>query len=173
MSEHRIEKDSMGEVRVPAKAYYAAQTQPNAGFKTAVQGNQVNVVAPPPKLNPVATKQPPVTKQLAKAQVDRGWQNVPAAQAQQLKQKFAQQAPPPANLPPKPAPVFPAHALGMPLRSIARIVDADRRGRNCHINWNGICFRLHRHCRWMALCGNGLAIGANSSARGTNDGTWL
>jgi hypothetical protein len=86
------------------KVNYAAQTQPNAGFKTAVQGNQVNVVAPPPKLNPVATKQPPVTKQLAKAQVDRGWQNVPAAQAQQLKQKFAQQAPPPANLPPKPAP---------------------------------------------------------------------
>jgi fumarate hydratase class II len=27
MSEHRTEKDSMGEVRVPAKAYYAAQTQ--------------------------------------------------------------------------------------------------------------------------------------------------
>ncbi|MFO0967632.1 MAG: class II fumarate hydratase [Gemmataceae bacterium] len=27
MSEHRIEKDSMGEVKVPAKAYYGAQTQ--------------------------------------------------------------------------------------------------------------------------------------------------
>src|SRR5437868_3404801 len=27
MSEHRTEKDSMGEVRVPAKAYYAAHTQ--------------------------------------------------------------------------------------------------------------------------------------------------
>src|SRR6187549_2704416 len=27
MSEFRIEKDSMGEVRVPAKAYYGAQTQ--------------------------------------------------------------------------------------------------------------------------------------------------
>jgi len=86
------------------KVNYAAQTQPNAGFKTAAQGNQLNVVAPPPKLNPVASKQPAVTKQLGKAQVDRGWQNVPAAQAQQLKQKFAQQAPPPANLPPKPAP---------------------------------------------------------------------
>lgn len=85
------------------KVNYAAQTQPTAGFKTAVQGNQLNVIAPPPKLNPVASKQPALTKQLAKAQVDRGWQNVPAAQAQQLKQKFAQQAPPPANLPPKPA----------------------------------------------------------------------
>src|SRR5437899_1435976 len=27
MSEFRIEKDSMGEVKVPAKAYYSAQTQ--------------------------------------------------------------------------------------------------------------------------------------------------
>ena len=27
MSEFRIEKDTMGEVRVPAKAYYASQTQ--------------------------------------------------------------------------------------------------------------------------------------------------
>ena len=27
MSEFRIEKDSMGEVKVPANAYYAAQTQ--------------------------------------------------------------------------------------------------------------------------------------------------
>ena len=27
MSEHRVEKDSMGEVKVPARAYYASQTQ--------------------------------------------------------------------------------------------------------------------------------------------------
>ena len=27
MSEYRIEKDSMGEVKVPASAYYGAQTQ--------------------------------------------------------------------------------------------------------------------------------------------------
>ncbi|MGA6992943.1 MAG: class II fumarate hydratase, partial [Candidatus Deferrimicrobiaceae bacterium] len=27
MTRHRTEKDSMGEVRVPAKAYYGAQTQ--------------------------------------------------------------------------------------------------------------------------------------------------
>ena len=27
MNEHRIERDSMGEVRVPAQAYYGAQTQ--------------------------------------------------------------------------------------------------------------------------------------------------
>ena len=27
MAEFRIEKDSMGEVRVPAKAYYGAQSQ--------------------------------------------------------------------------------------------------------------------------------------------------
>ena len=27
MTQHRIEKDSMGEVRVPANAYFGAQTQ--------------------------------------------------------------------------------------------------------------------------------------------------
>src|SRR6266702_4644129 len=49
------------------------------------------------------------------------------------------------ELPPKPA--FRAHALGMPRHSIAQIVEADRHGRSCHINWNGICIRLYRHCK--------------------------
>jgi Family of unknown function (DUF6600) len=84
------------------KINYAAQTQRNAGFKTAVQGNQLNVIAPPQKLKPIATAQPTVAKQLGKAQVERGWTNVPPAQAEQLRHKFAQQAPVPQTLPAKP-----------------------------------------------------------------------
>ncbi len=44
MSEHRIEKDSMGEVKVPARAYYAAQTQ------RAVENFPVSGQPLPPKL---------------------------------------------------------------------------------------------------------------------------
>jgi hypothetical protein len=88
------------------KINYAAQTQANAAFKTSAQGNQLNVLAPPPTLKPTANVKPQVTKELGKTQVDRGWRDVPPAQAQQLRQKFAQQTPVPKNLPPKP--VLPA-----------------------------------------------------------------
>src|SRR5271166_5472485 len=64
------------------KINYAAQTQRNAAFKTAAQGNQLNVIAPPQKLKPIATAQPQVAKQLGKAQVERGWQSVPQGQAE-------------------------------------------------------------------------------------------
>jgi hypothetical protein len=50
----------------------------------------------------VATAAPQVSRQLGKAQVNRGWQNIPQAQAQQLQRQFAQQAPAPKNLPAKP-----------------------------------------------------------------------
>ena len=86
------------------KINYAAQTQRNAAFKTAVQGNQLNVIAPPQKLKPIATAQPQVAKQLGKTQVERGWQSVPQGQAEQLRHKFAQQAPVPQTLPAKPVP---------------------------------------------------------------------
>jgi len=80
---------------------YAAQTQRNAAFKTAAQGNQLNVVAPPQKLNTVATMQPRVAKQLGKAQVQRGWQDIQPAQQQQLRQFFTKQAPVPLDPPAK------------------------------------------------------------------------
>jgi hypothetical protein len=81
---------------------YAAQTQANAAFKTSAQGNQLNVVAPPQRLKPVATLKPQVAKELGKAQVDRGWRNVPQTQAQQLREQYTQQTPVPKTLPAKP-----------------------------------------------------------------------
>ncbi len=81
---------------------YAAQTQANAAFNSSVQGNQLNVLAPPARLRPVATAQPQVTRELGKAQINRGWKNVPETQANQLRQQFAQQTPVPKELPPKP-----------------------------------------------------------------------
>jgi hypothetical protein len=84
------------------KINYAAQTQANAAFKTSVQGNQLNVVAPPQRLKPIATVRPQVAKELGKAQVDRGWRNVPEAQTQQFRQQYAQEAPVPKTLPLKP-----------------------------------------------------------------------
>jgi hypothetical protein len=86
------------------KINYAVQKQPNAAFKSGVQGNQLNVIAPPQKLKPVATAEPKVAKQLGRAQVERGWQNVSPAQTQQLRHQFAEKAPVPQTLPPKPVP---------------------------------------------------------------------
>ncbi|MBV9298175.1 MAG: hypothetical protein JO066_04305 [Verrucomicrobia bacterium] len=83
---------------------YAAQTQTNVAFKTSVQGNQLNVIAPPSTLKAVATVKPPVAKELGKAEVDRGWRNVPQAQAQQLREQYTQKSPVPKNLPLKPVP---------------------------------------------------------------------
>ena len=90
--------------RVPNyRINYAAQKHPNSAFKTSIQGNQLNVFAPPQKLKPIFAGQPQGVKQLGKRQVERGWQNVPQEQTQQLRQQFAQQAPVPQTLPPKPA----------------------------------------------------------------------
>jgi hypothetical protein len=82
---------------------YAAQTQSNAAFKTSAQGNQLNVLAPPPTLRASATVKPQVARELGRAQIDRGWKNVPEAQAKTIRQQSAQLAPPPQNLPAKPA----------------------------------------------------------------------
>jgi hypothetical protein len=82
---------------------YAAQTQANAAFKTSAQGNQLNVLAPPPRLRASATVKPQVARELGRTQVDRGWKNVPEAQAKTIRQQSAQLAPPPQNLPAKPA----------------------------------------------------------------------
>jgi hypothetical protein len=84
------------------KINYSAQTQANAAFKTSAEGNQLNVLAPPPRLRASATAKPQVARELGRAQVDRGWKNVPEAQAKTIRQQSAQLAPPPQNLPAKP-----------------------------------------------------------------------
>src|SRR6516225_6258637 len=81
------------------KINYAVPTDPKAKFRAQAQGSQLNVIAPPQKLKAVAKAEPQVAKQLGKAQVDRGWHNVPPNQAQQIRQKFAQEAPVPETLP--------------------------------------------------------------------------
>jgi hypothetical protein len=95
------------------KVNYAAQAQRNAAFKTAVQGNQLNVVAPPQKLKSVAKIQPQGARSLGNAQVQRGWQNVPQTQQQQIRQTLSKQGAVPAGLPQKPvAPAKPQIVQG-------------------------------------------------------------
>jgi hypothetical protein len=98
----QLVQERSGQTLPSYKLNYTAQTQRDAAFKTAVQGNQLNVVGPPHRLKAVATSAPQVSRQLGKPQVNRGWQNVPQNQAQQLRQRFAQEAPAPKNLPAKP-----------------------------------------------------------------------
>jgi hypothetical protein len=84
---------------------YQAQTQPNANFRTVVAGNQLQVVAPAPQLQPRATIRPQAVRQIQHAQVERGWQNIDPAKAQQVKEAFQKNAPPPPKgLPVQPAP---------------------------------------------------------------------
>jgi hypothetical protein len=83
------------------KINYATQVDPKANFRAQPQGNQLNVIAPPQKLKAVAKAEPQAAKQLGKAQIDRGWHNVPSNQAQQIRQKFAQEAQVPKTLPSK------------------------------------------------------------------------
>jgi hypothetical protein len=75
---------------------YVAQRN---GFKTAVNGRQLNVVAPKARLKPVAAKAPTVAKTLTNPQINKGWKNVNAAEAAKLKTHFTQQNPVPHNLP--------------------------------------------------------------------------
>jgi hypothetical protein len=84
---------------------YQQQARPNADFRTVVNGNQVEVVAPPPQLQRGATIAPKDARQLHNTQVERGWQNIDPAKTQQLRQAFQQNAPPvPKALPSQPAP---------------------------------------------------------------------
>jgi hypothetical protein len=77
---------------------YMAQSDPRT-FKTAKNGNQLSIVGPKPNLKPVATKPPNVAKTLTGTKVNKGWNNVNSTQANNLKNKFAQQNPVPGNLP--------------------------------------------------------------------------
>ena len=82
------------------KLHYATQAQGKFGIST--RGNELQVMAPPATLQRNATMQPKVEKQLAKANLDRGWQQIDHAKATELKRTIEKQAPVPANLP-KPA----------------------------------------------------------------------
>src|SRR5262249_6262832 len=79
---------------------YIAQN--NGRFRTAVQGNQLNVVAPSQVLKASASVQPTVARTLGNAQVDKAWQGVSPGQVTALKQQFATQHAVPANLPNNP-----------------------------------------------------------------------
>jgi hypothetical protein len=77
---------------------YMARSDPRT-FKTAKNGNQLSIVGPKPNLKTVATKPPNVAKTLTGTKVNKGWNNVNSTQANNLKNKFAQQNPVPGNLP--------------------------------------------------------------------------
>ena len=79
---------------------YMAQN--NGHYRTAVQGNKLNVVGPAQVLKTSASVHPQVTRTLGNAQVDKGWQGVPPGQVTALKQQFATQHAVPSNLPGNP-----------------------------------------------------------------------
>ena len=78
-------------------------TDPNAHYGQTLQGNQLNVVAPPPVLKPAAVQTPAVQNRIANPVVEKGWQGVKPQDAEKLKQTIAQQNPVPKDLP-KPTP---------------------------------------------------------------------
>jgi probable HAF family extracellular repeat protein len=79
-------------------------TGPNANYGQSLQGNQLNVVAPPPTLKAVATQAPPVQTRIPNPAVEKGWQDVKPADAEKLKKTIAEQNPVPKDLP-KPTPI--------------------------------------------------------------------
>ncbi|HYY31535.1 MAG TPA: DUF6600 domain-containing protein, partial [Chthoniobacterales bacterium] len=78
-------------------------TDPNAKYGQTLQGNQLNVVAPPATLKPQATHGPPVQSRIENPQLQKGWQGVKPQEAALLKKTIAEQNPPPKDLP-KPTP---------------------------------------------------------------------
>src|SRR5271165_1617808 len=78
-------------------------TGPNAKYGQTLQGNQLNVVAPPATLKPQATQAPSVQNRIANPQVEKGWQGVNPQDAEKLRKTIAEQNPPPKDLP-KPTP---------------------------------------------------------------------
>jgi hypothetical protein len=97
------------QAKIPSyKLSYVAENEGRFGINT--RGDQLEVMAPSAKLQRNASIQPQVEKTLGQAQLDRGWQEIDKQKAAQLKQTIEQQAPVPANLPPKPAPPKPVMA---------------------------------------------------------------
>jgi hypothetical protein len=95
------------EAKVPR--YKLSYVTANEGrFGINPRGDQLQVMAPPPKLQQSATVQPKIEKTLGQAQVEHGWQEIDQQKTAQLKQTMQRQAPVPADLPPKPTPPRPA-----------------------------------------------------------------
>jgi probable HAF family extracellular repeat protein len=78
-------------------------TDPKANYGQTLQGNELNVVAPPATLKPQTTHAPPVQNRIENPQVEKGWQGVKPQDAEKLKRTIAEQNPPPKDLP-KPTP---------------------------------------------------------------------
>ena len=78
-------------------------TDPKAHYGQTLQGNQLNVVAPPAVLKPAAVQPPAVQNRIVNPVVEKGWQGVKPQDAEKLKQTIAQQNPVPKDLP-KPTP---------------------------------------------------------------------
>src|SRR5215469_11148181 len=98
------------QVKIPS--YKLSYVTENAGrFGINPKGGQLEVMAPPPKLQHSATVQPKIEKALGQTQVERGWQLVDQEKTAQLKQTMDHQTPVPADLPPKP---LPANAQNQP-----------------------------------------------------------
>ena len=84
---------------------YVTPPQPNPSFQTVLSGNRLQVIAPPARLQPRATVQPPVAQPIRNAQVERGWQNIDPNRARQISQALVHSEPPvPKDLPPQPVP---------------------------------------------------------------------
>jgi hypothetical protein len=81
---------------------YVQQNSPQSQFGATARGDQLQVLAPSPRLQRVATVEPKIAGNITNAEVDRGWQNVDATSAKQLKQTWEKQAPVPTTLPQKP-----------------------------------------------------------------------
>ena len=98
------------QVKIPS--YQLSYVTENAGrFGINPKGGQLEVMAPPPKLQHSATVQPKIEKTLGQTQVERGWQQIDQEKTVQLKQTMEHQTPVPADLPPKP---LPANAQNQP-----------------------------------------------------------
>ena len=92
------------------KLNFVQQNNPGTQFGASTRGNQLQFVAPASRLQRAATVQAKIAGNIAKTQVDRGWQDIDQARAKQLRQTWETQAPVPAGLPANPAPPKPLFA---------------------------------------------------------------
>jgi probable HAF family extracellular repeat protein len=83
----------------PVKIALTPTTGHQTNYGQTLNGNQLNVVAPPAALHAQATHLPAVQTRVANPQVDKGWQGVNSQDAEKLKRTIAEQNPPPKNLP--------------------------------------------------------------------------
>jgi probable HAF family extracellular repeat protein len=74
-------------------------TDPKANYGQTLQGNQLNVVAPPAALKPQTTHVPFVQNRIENPQDEKGWQGVKPQDEEKLKKTIAEQNPPPKDLP--------------------------------------------------------------------------